>query len=63
MLLPHFFSELVRPNKLPRTKRELWGKRKLERKLKELNRHLNYVNILLEKRNIKNKHKDRLKRK
>ena len=46
-----------------RHKKEPWWKRWLDGKLKELNRDLDFVNILLEKRNIKKKHKDRLKKK
>ena len=53
----------VGAKKLPKTKNEPWWKRRLERKLKELNRDLDFVDILLEKRNIKKKHKDRLERK
>ena len=53
-----YFSELVGANKLPKTKKEPWWKRQLEGKLKKLNQDLGFVNILLEKRNIKKKHKD-----
>ena len=52
-----------RANKLPKAKKEPWQKRRLERKLKELSRDLDFVNNLLEKRNIKKKHKYRLERK
>ena len=58
-----YVSELVGAYKLPNTKKERWWKRQLEGKLKQLNRDVNFVNILLEKRNNKNKHKDRLERK
>ena len=53
-----YVTELVGANKLPKTKKELWWKRRLEGKLKELSRDLDFVNNLLEKRNIKKKHKD-----
>ena len=58
-----YVSELVRADKLPKTKKEPWWKRRLEEKLKELSRDLDFVNNLLQKRNIKKKHKDRLERK
>ena len=57
-----YVTELVEANKLPKTKKEPWWKRRLEGKLKELRRDLDFVNNLLEKRNIKKKHKDRLER-
>ena len=57
-----YVTELVGANKLPKTKKEPWWKRRLEGKLKELSRDLDFVNNLLEKRNIKKKHKDRLER-
>ena len=57
-----YFSELVGGNKLPKTKKEPWWKRQLEGKLKELSRDLDFVNNLLEKRNVKNKHNNRLER-
>ena len=57
-----YVTELVGANKLQKTKKEPWWKRKLEGKLKELNPDLDFVNNLLEKRNIKKKHKDRLER-
>ena len=57
-----YVTELVGANKLPKTKKEPWWKRRLEGKLKELRRDLDFVNNLLEKRNIKKKHKDRLER-
>ena len=43
----HVF-ELVGANKLQKTKKEPWWKRRSEGKLKELNRDLDFVNILLE---------------
>ena len=58
-----YVSELVGANKLPKTKKKPWWKRRLEGKLKELSQDLDFVNNLLEKRNIKKKHKDRLERK
>ena len=61
MLLQHV-TELVGANKLPKTKKKSWWKRRLEGKLKELRRDLDFVNNLLEKRNIKKKHKDGLER-
>ena len=57
-----YVTELVGANKLPETKKEPWWKRRLEGKLKELDRDLDLVNNLLEQRNIKKKHKDRLER-
>ena len=56
-----YVTELVGANKLPKTKKEPWWKRRLEGKLKELSRDLDFVNNLLEKRNIKKKNKDRKK--
>ena len=53
-----YVTELVGANKLPKTKKEPWWKRRLEGKLKELSRDLDFVNNLLEKRNITKKHKD-----
>ena len=47
-----YVSELVEANKLPKTKKEPWWKRRLEGKLKELSRDLDFVNNLLAKRNI-----------
>ena len=47
-----YVSELVEANKLPKTKKEPWWKRRLEGKLKELSRDLEFVNYLLAKRNI-----------
>ena len=55
-----YVSKLVGANKLPKTKKRSWWKTRLEGKLKELSRDLDFVNNLLEKRNIKEKHKDRL---
>ena len=57
-----YVTELVGVNKLPKTKKEPWWKRRLEGKLKELSRDLGFVNNLLEKINIKKKYKDRLER-
>ena len=57
-----YVTELVGANKLPMTKQEPWWKRRLEGKLKELSRDLDFVNNLLEKRNVKNKHNNRLER-
>ena len=51
-----YVSELVRANKLPKTKKTLVEE--TERKLKELSRDLHFLNNLLENRNIKNKHND-----
>ena len=58
-----YFSELVGANKLLKIKKEPWWKRQLEGKLKELSRDLDFVNNVLEKRNIKKKHKHRLEKK
>ena len=58
-----YVSELVRTNKLPKTKKELWWKRRLEGELKKLSRDLVFLNTLLQKRNITKKHRDRLERK
>ena len=52
-----YVTELVRANKLPKTKKKPRWKRRLEGKLKELTQNLDFVNNLLEKRN-----KDRLER-
>ena len=57
-----YFTELVGGNKLTKTKKEPWWKRWLEGKLKELSRDLDFVNNLFEKRNVKNKHNNRLER-
>ena len=56
-------SELVWGNKLPKTKKEPWWNRWLERKLKEFNQDLDFINILLKQRNKKKKYKNRLERK
>ena len=48
-----YITELVGANKLPRTKKEPWWKRRLERKLKELSQDLDFVKNLLEQKNIK----------
>ena len=58
-----YVTELVGANKLPKTKKEPWRKRRLEGKLKELSRDLDFVNNLLEKGNIKKKYKVRMERK
>ena len=58
-----YVSELVGANKLPKRKKKPCWKRGLEGKLKELSQDLDFVNNLLEKRNVKKKHKDRLERK
>ena len=49
-------------NELPNTKKETWWKRRFEEKLKELSQDLDFVDNLIEKRNIKKKHEDRLER-
>ena len=51
-----YVSELVRANKLPKTKKTLVEE--TERKLKKLSRDFHFLNNLLENRNIKNKHND-----
>ena len=51
-------TKTVGANKLPRRNKEPWWKRRLEKKLKELSLDLNFVNNLLQKRNIKKEHKD-----
>ena len=52
-----YITELVGANKLPRTKKEPWWKRRLEGKLKELSQDLDFVKIYSSKkilsRNIK----------
>ena len=53
---------MVGAKELPKTKKKTWWKRRLEEKLKELSRDLDFVNSLIEKRNIKKKHEDRLER-
>lgn len=45
-----YASELFGANKIPKTKKEPCWKRRLDRKLQELNRDLDFLNILLEKR-------------
>ena len=57
-----YVTELDGVNKLPKTKKEPWWKRRLEEKLMELSQDFDFVNNLLEKSNIKEKHKDRLER-
>ena len=57
-----YVTELVGANKLPKQKKEPWWKRRLEEKLMELSQDFDFVNNLLEKSNIKKKHKDRLER-
>lgn len=56
-------SKLVEPNKTPNEKKEHWWNRGLEGRLKQLNRELVFVNMLLKKKKIEKKHKDRLDRK
>ena len=58
-----YVSELVGANTVPVTKKEPWWRRRLEGKLKELSEDLDFMKILLEKRTIRKKHRDRLKRK
>ena len=58
-----YVTELVGANKLPKTKKETWWKRRLEGKLKKLSGDLGFMKNLLEKRNIKKKHKDRPEKK
>ena len=58
-----YVSELVGANKIPKTKMEPWWMRRLQGSLKELGRDSDFVNNLLEKRNIKKKNKDMLERK
>ena len=53
-----YVSELVGANKHPKTKKEPWWKRRSDSKLKELSREVDFVNNLLEKKDIKKKHKD-----
>ena len=47
-----YVTEQVGANKLLKTKKKLKCKRRLEKTLKELNRDLDFVNNLLEERNI-----------
>ena len=47
-----YVSEFFGADKLPKGKKDHWWKRQLKGKLKELSRDLDFVNILLEKRNI-----------
>ena len=58
-----YVSELVGANQLPKTTKGPWWKRRLEGKLKELSRDLDFMSNLPEKRKIKKKYKDRLERK
>ena len=46
-----YVTELVGANKLPKTKKEAWWKRRFEEKLMELSRHLDSRKDIL-KRNI-----------
>ena len=50
-----YVSELAGADKLPKTEKEPWWKRRLERKVKELSQDLDFVNNLLEKIKIKKK--------
>ena len=59
MLLQNMFLNWFELTNFQRQKKEPWGKRRLEGKLKELNRDVNFVNILIKKINTNNKHKDR----
>ena len=63
MLLQHMFLNWLKLTNFQRQKKEPWWKRRLEGKLKELIRDLDFVNILLEKRIVKKKHKDMLEKK
>ena len=42
---------------------EPWWKRRMEAQVRQLNKDLGYINTLIEKKNIKKKHKDVLERK
>lgn len=55
-----YVSKLVGTNKSLKEKMEIWWKRRLEETLKQLNRNLGFANMLLEKKMIKKKYKDRL---
>ena len=55
-------TELVGANNFQRLKKEPWWKRRLEGKLKELSQDLDFVSKIVEKRNIKREHKDRMER-
>ena len=61
MLLQHMLLNRLELKTFQRQKSTLW-KRRLEEKLKKLSRDLDCMNFLLEKRNIKKKHKDRVER-
>ena len=50
-----YVTELVGANKLSKTKKEPWWKGQSEGKLKKLSWDLDFVNNLLDKRNIKKK--------
>ena len=56
-------TEMVGANKLKSKQKEPWWKRRLETKVREMNRDLGRINTLLEKKPIKKKHYERLKRK
>ena len=57
MLLQHIFLNWLELANFQRQKKGPWWKRLLEEKLKELSQDLDFVNNLLEKRNVKKKHK------
>ena len=54
-----YVFKLVGANKTPKEKKKPWWKRLLEKRLEQLNCNLGFVKTLLEKKNIKRKHKDR----
>ena len=58
-----YITELVRANKLPKTKKEPMRKRRLEGKLKEFSRDLDFVSSLLEKRESRLKRAYNIRRK
>ena len=59
----HMFLNWLELTNFQRQKMEPWWERRVDGKLNELKRDLDLVNSLLEKRNIKKKHKVRLERK
>ena len=61
MLLQHMLLNRLELKTFQRQKSTLW-KRRLQEKLKKLSRDLDCMSFLLEKRNIKKKHKDRVER-
>lgn len=58
-----YVFKLVGANKTQKVKKKPWWKRRLEERFKQPNCDLGYVKMLLVKKKIKKKHKNRLERK